>query len=179
MLKKLFSLVIVFALCSSIFAIPVNYGGITVQVESLIGTGSNQTMIVVDWESGLTQSHAWLYQYNGTATVADAFDALAAACDFAWSQSAFVQYINYNDGLESHATANLGWLSFWNKDSGGDWAMNNDGVYVQQLVNGSWSGAVADDFPNWGNAGPAIPTLPEPMTIVLFAIGAFITRRNK
>jgi hypothetical protein len=154
------------------------YAGITVEVESLIGTGSNQTMIMIDWESGLTQSYAWLYKYDDTKFVADAFDAIqAAVTDFQWSQSAFVQYINYDDGSEYHQTINTGWLSFWNKDSG-DWQWNNFGIYEQQLLNGGWSGTIADDYPDWGDVPPTIP-VPEPAAVLLFAIAGCIARRKR
>lgn len=177
-MKSIIRIMVVFSICCTAFAIPISYDGIAVEVESLVGTGSNQTMIVIDWESGLTESHAWLYKYDGSKVVADALDTIqSSVADFEWSQSAFVQYINYNDGSEYHQTVNTGWLSFWNKDSG-NWQWNNLGVYEQQLLNGGWSGTIADDYPDWGDVTPTIP-VPEPAAVLLFAFGAFAARRRK
>lgn len=176
-MKKLVSVMVVFSVCCTAFAMPMEYNGISVEVDSLVGTGSNQTMIVVDWETGLTPSHAWLYQYDGTKFVADALDAIVAVSSFEWSQNAYVEFMNYDDGAEVHQTLNFGWLSFWNKD-GGDWQWNGYGVYEQELVNGSWSGIIADD-PVWGDIAPTIPQIPEPATMLLIAVGAFLARRKK
>ncbi len=169
---------VVFSVCCTAFAMPMSYDGITVEVESLVGTGSNQAMIVIDWEAGLTESHAWFYKYDGTKVVADAFDAIQeAVTGFQWSQTAFVSYINYNDGSEFHQTANIGWLSFWNKDNG-SWVLNDFGVYEQQLLNGGWSGIIADDYPDWGDVPPTVP-VPEPAAVLLFAVGACVARRRR
>ena len=177
-MKSVICIMVVFSICCMTFAAPMSYDGITVEVESLVGTGGNQTMIVVDWETGLTQSHAWLYKYDGAKVVADALDAIqSSVADFQWSQSAFVQYINYDDGSEYHHTINTGWLSFWNKGSE-DWQWDNLGVYQQQLLNGGWSGIIADDYPDWGDVPPTIP-VPEPAAVLLFVVGACIARRRR
>ncbi len=156
----------------------ITYDSQTVDIEGTVGTGTSQTMIVIDWESGITASHAWLYNWNTSAVVADALDAIKTAyASFDWSQSAFVQYINYDDGSENHQTVNTGWLSFWNKDTG-SWATNANGVYEQNLTNGGWSGAIADDYPDWGDVPPTVPT-PEPATLMLVGLGALAVRRKK
>lgn len=177
-MKSVVCIVVVFLIGCTAFATPIVYDGISVEIESLVGTGSNQTMVVIDWKSGLTESHAWLYKYDGTKVVADAFDAIqAAVAGFEWSQTAFVDYINYNDGSEFHQTVNTGWLSFWNKDSG-DWAWNDVGVYEQQLLNGGWSGIIADDYPDWGDVPPTVP-VPEPATVLVIALGTLIAHRRR
>lgn len=178
-MKNFVCTVAVFSICCAVSALPMDYEGISLEVETVVGTGTNQTMIVIDWETGFTQSHAWLYTYDGMKVVADALDAIQSEVpDFQWSGTAFADYINYDDGLEYHHTVNTGWISFWNKDSG-DWALNNLGVYEQQLMNGGWSGSIADDYPDWGDVPPTIPSIPEPNNILIFVSGIYFTLRRR
>ena len=177
-LVTLICLVTILVVCNCSLATLMSYDGQWVEIEGSVGTGSSETMIVIDWESGVTPSHAWLYQWNTNAVVADALDTIKAAYPlFDWSQTAFVQYINYNDGVDNHQTVNTGWLSFWNKDSG-SWATNSAGVYDQLLTDGGWSGAIADDYPDWGDVPPTVP-VPEPVTLVILMLGVsgFIRKR--
>jgi len=49
-----------------------------VALEGTVGSGANESIILVDWDSGVTESHAWLFQWDGVASYGDAFDALMA-----------------------------------------------------------------------------------------------------
>ncbi|MCK5225546.1 MAG: PEP-CTERM sorting domain-containing protein [Planctomycetes bacterium] len=175
--KRVMILMVVLTISTCAMATPVYYDSQWVDIEGEVGTGSCETIIVIDWEYGVTESHAWLYKWNTSVVVSDAYDTIMGVFStFAWSQTAFVDYINYNDGIDNHQTINTGWLSFWNKDSG-NWAMNGEGVYAQALLDGGWSGAIADDYPDWGDVAPTVPT-PEPATIMLLGIGGLLFRRK-
>ena len=85
-----------------------------VLIDGTIGSGANETMIVMDWETGATSSHAWRLQWDGALSYAGALNALMAnVSGFSWSQTSFVQYVNYDEGSENHVTVYEGWLSFW------------------------------------------------------------------
>jgi len=150
-------------------------------VDATIGSGANETLIVIDWETGDTPSHAWLFQWDGALSYADAFDALMLnIVGFSWSQESFVQYMNYDHGLDDHASEALGWLSFWESSDGEIWATTNLGVYEQVLVAGGWVGVNAN-LPDgtWPGDAPVLP-VPEPSTGALLALSLVgITARRR
>ena len=142
-----------------------------VLTDGSVGSGAKQAMIVFDWKSGVTQSHAWLYRWDESATVADAFNAIdAAESAFSWSHAAFVTELDYDDGVDYHMGDRDGWMSFWNSSDGENWTTNNLGVMAQPLVHNEWSGANPIANP-WPGSAPVVPT-PEPATIGLLAAGA-------
>jgi hypothetical protein len=143
-----------------------------VLVDGTIGSGASETMIVIDWETGATSSHAWRFQWDGLLSYADALDALVAnVSDFSWSQTSFVQYVNYDEGSENHVTVAEGWLSFWESGDGETWLDTQLGVYQQVLVDGGWMGVNANLPEIWPGDAPSVPLLvPEPSTGVLVAL---------
>ena len=66
-----------------------------------VGTGSNQAILAVNWAD---TALAWGYRWNGTATVADMMDAIAADDPrFSYSGSGWLNDITFNDGTVSLA----------------------------------------------------------------------------
>jgi hypothetical protein len=144
-----------------------------VLIDGTIGSGANETMIVVDWDTGATSSHAWRFQWDGVLSYADALDALMTNVPgFSWSQTSFVQYVNYDEGSENHVTDFAGWLSFWESSDGEAWLDTQLGVYQQLLVDGGWVGVNANLPENiWPGDAPSVPVLvPEPSSEALFAL---------
>ena len=143
-----------------------------VLTDGTIGSGANETMIVIDWETGATPSHAWRFQWDGLLSYADALDGLATnVSGFSWSQTSFVQYVNYDEGSENHVTVLAGWLSFWESSDGESWATTPEGVYLQPLVDGGWAGVNANLPEVWPGDAPAMPMpVPEPSAALLFAL---------
>lgn len=145
-----------------------------VVVESEVGSGANAAMIVFDWKAGTSPSHAWLYRWDGAATIADAYFAIEAAegGDFAWSGSSFVSFIDYADGDgDAHTTTNSGWLSFWESSNGESWTTLAVGIFDQALADGGWAGANANlEVDGWPGAAPVTP-VPEPATALLLGLG--------
>jgi hypothetical protein len=141
-----------------------------VLIDGTIGSGANETMIVIDWETGATSSHAWRFRWDGLKSYADALDALLAnVSGFSWSQSSFVQYVNYDEGSENHVTVSAGWLSFWESSDGENWLTTNLGVYQQLLVDAGWVGVNANLPEIWPGDAPSLP-VPEPSAEALFAL---------
>lgn len=176
-MKKLVFCVLVLFSAALLQGEVLEYDGENVFIDGTIGSGSFSTMFVIDWQSGVTPSHAWIYEYDGTKTVADGLDALEAEiASFDWSNSSFVSQLDYNDGVDAHTDASGGWVSVWNKDSG-VWITNPVGVMEQELMDGGWSGIVANDY-TWGDAPPAIP-VPEPGMMALVGLGAVLLRRRR
>jgi len=141
-----------------------------VSIDGSIGSGANETMIVIDWETGATPSHAWRLRWDGALSYAGALDALTAnVSGFSWSQTSFVQYVNYDEGSENHVTVSAGWLSFWESDDGVTWLDTQLGVYQQLLVDGGWMGVNANLPEVWPGDAPSVP-VPEPSTGMLVAL---------
>ena len=66
-----------------------------------VGTGSNQAILAVNWAD---TALAWGYRWNGTATVADMMDDIAAADPrFSYTGTGFINDILFNDGTVSLA----------------------------------------------------------------------------
>jgi hypothetical protein len=141
-----------------------------VLIDGTVGSGANETMIVVDWETGATPSHAWRFRWDGLLSYADALDALTAnVTGFSWSQTSFVQFVNYDDGSEQNFSDYPGWLSFWESADGETWIDTQLGVYQQLLVDGGWMGVNANLPEIWPGDAPSLP-VPEPSTGVLVAL---------
>ncbi len=141
-----------------------------VLIDGTIGSGANETMIVIDWETGATSSHAWRFQWDGALSYAGALDTLATnVSGFSWSQTSFVQYVNYDEGSENHVTVYEGWLSFWESTDGENWLDTQLGVYQQPLVDGGWVGVNANLPEIWPGDAPTVP-VPEPSTGTLVAM---------
>ena len=172
-----FALFVVFA-SSPALAIPFT----DVVIDASVGSGSNEAMIVFDWKTGSTPSHAFLFSWDGVATFGTAYDAIeAAVAGFDWSGGNFVSFIDYFDGSEQHETTNDGWLSFWNSADGENWVLNGVGVLEQVLVDGGWAGANpnVDPTSSWPQPPPNVP-VPEPTTGLLMATAllTLCTRRR-
>jgi hypothetical protein len=141
-----------------------------VLIDDTIGSGANETMIVIDWETGATPSHAWRFHWDGVLSYADALDALMTnVSGFSWSQTAFVDYVNYDEGSENHITVPGNWLSFWESGDGENWLTTSLGVYEQLLVDGGWIGVNANLPEIWPGDAPLVP-VPEPSTGILVAL---------
>jgi hypothetical protein len=158
-----------------------------VNVSYWAGTGSNQTVVVVDFAPGAT--YAFGYRWDGNAKGWDALSAIDAAgvlnVDATWwdlYQSHFVNDITYPGAVEC---IGQGWGYFLSAD-GNSWSESLDGVDRQDLVRDAWNGLAFgfyDANNNWAfSRAPATPFLaaPEPGTLtVLLLAGAGLAARRR
>ena len=108
-----------------------------------VGEGSNEAVMAVNWAD---TALAWGYRWNGTATVAEMMDHIAAADPrFSYDGTGFVNDINYIDTAAGMTTP----LSI---TSGNWWGSTNNGFMdmgmSQTLNNG--------DFEKWADSGTGI-----------------------
>lgn len=164
-----------------------------------IGTGSNRAALVIDWNDGsTTESYAWGFRWNGTATGADMLRAIAgfigtnstpATADgtgdpaltlYTQTFAGFgdtVFQLNYlahaEGGFEPDAA---GFWGYYVGDRSNlfpeEWEFSEFGMEDRQLSNNDWDGwSWAPDFDGAAPDQP-VAAVPEPGILVLFALGA-------
>jgi PEP-CTERM motif len=161
----------------------VTYDGLQVDIQESFGSGTNETMLVVDWKSGATPSYAWLYSWSDPATTMDdAIRQLAASEPSQLQYNApqgFVVELNYFDGTEQHIGNTQGFMSIWDSPGTGDGpAFHLDGGVDTPLIAGGWAGidAAGVNPPEFSYPGapPVVPiaaSVPEPGSLVLISLG--------
>jgi hypothetical protein len=164
--------------------------GLDVAVDYWAGSGSNETIVVIDWNKVngpyTTESHAWGFRWDGAAYVSDAL----AAIDTAGALNITTQYDGnffwdafYNNPLidgDNHTSVGdySGW--WWagdTTDGGTTWTGNDAGITTEILGNGKIEGLNLDND-NWTSATLTIPT-PEPCTIMILGLGGLLIKRKK
>lgn len=113
-------------------------------VEFVVGTGANQATLIIDFNDGFTtESFAWGYQWDGVASGADMFLAVAGAdprlspVSFGTGLSGFfISSIDYDDDTDRHSEAGGSFVTF-----------PNDYVSWSYYLSGGFAG---DDTPGAG-----------------------------
>ena len=74
-------------------------------LDFIVGSGSNLSVLVIDFNDGTSQSSfAWGYRWDGTATGQDLLQAVSDAdSNLTFDSTSFVQTINYFDGTTQHS----------------------------------------------------------------------------
>jgi hypothetical protein len=166
-----------------------------VNVRYWVGSGSNQALVVVDFDTGA--NYAFGYRWDGNARAWDAMMALDAggALDanfMNYGAAHFVTDFHYpgaadGDGLSGYTgslSGYLGWGMFVSTD-GNTWTVpGSEGVDDVVLTDGGWMGwswTAFDD--NWNAVRlPTTPlATPEPATLAVLALGglAMTWRRRR
>ena len=104
-----------------------------------VGTGSNEAVLAVNWAD---TALAWGYRWNGTATVADMMDGIAAADPrFSYTGTGMLNDILFNDGTVSLAVTPGNW-----------WGSTNNGIMDMGLGQTLSDG----DFEKWADPAAGV-----------------------
>ena len=161
-------------------------------VEFWVGSGSNRSVFVVDFQANTPSSFAWGFRWDGDATGADALRAVEAA-DWNLSGAIFGSGAGtYLDSMTYHhpttratyegATWPNGWWSFWTKTPGSDWVESQVGAGSTTLTNEgwtAWSYNVGTDFNPPAPNEPGAAPVPEPATLAALGLGALALLRRR
>lgn len=186
---------------TSLCADVVDFASYQIDVDATVGTGANASVLVVDWDiyGGPYNSpaHAFLYQWDGSATLLDMLTAFQDAGVFTFTGTAFIGQISYTDADgDSHANPSPGnWelasgtnpFGTWEgyDPSNLDWDFNAGGADVELLADGQFEGMNAafwDPNNNWQRVGTplSVPVVPEPTSVALLTLsGAVVLRRRR
>jgi hypothetical protein len=167
--------------------------GLDVVVDYWAGSGSNETLVVIDWNllNGpyATESHAWGFRWDGAAYVSDALSAINAAGALNITTQyggGFLGDAYYNNPLidsDNHTSA--GFTGWWwtggTTDGGASWNANADGINVTALADGRIEGFnLVTNYDEWlvGDTTLTIP-VPEPCALSILALGGLLIFRKK
>ncbi|RLB33561.1 MAG: hypothetical protein DRH12_18265 [Deltaproteobacteria bacterium] len=178
-------------------ASPYNFNGTWVDVDAWTGTGSNETILVVDWNrldngpATVSESHAFGYRWDGTAYESDMLSAFNDAGILTVTTGyggAFVLNIKYNDvedgeyhqhieegswNLASTSDPNARWGTWGDSE----WDFNKAGITEELLADGQYEGINAimwfGSLPDYADDQLDIPfaTVPIPGAVWLLGSG--------
>jgi len=180
--KNVISLIvaIVLAVVSGVDALTYTGG-----VEYLVGSGSNQATIAIDFDLG--NSFLFTYQWEDTATGWDALTAITTdealdieSTSYSWGE--LISDFDYPGGVEYvyDPADSVGW-HYYLSDDNENWASSMVGVTDRALTDGAWDSWVWTNYePDWGPAyrGPGEAPIPEPATFLLLCLGGLGLRRR-
>jgi hypothetical protein len=153
-------------------------------IQGVVGSGPNVSYLVIDWNDGKAPATmAWEYRWNGTYTIAEMMDAIAAADSrFAKDPAVgggFLSDAGYdinNDGSDPLTKTDTsdhynlgggGWWSIaqsptwsgtrtgWSGNGGIGTTIQNDEMYLIE-AGGGW-GSLPPGYPGWPGNGPGTP----------------------
>lgn len=127
---------------TTVLAAHYDFNGTLIEIDGWFGTGANESVVVIDWNDTngpyVTESHAWGYRWDGSATVKDALLAIEAggslSLEFAFG-GGFLNHAWYDDGIDTHTTDGYaGWVwSGSTADGGETLVLNGGGLDVEPL----------------------------------------------
>ncbi|MBN2212567.1 MAG: hypothetical protein JW709_14310 [Sedimentisphaerales bacterium] len=176
-------------------ATPYSFNNVWVHVETELGSGANETILVIDWNrldhgwDTISESHAFLYRWDGDKTVADMladFDT-ANILDVTFTYGgAAAGFISYYDGVENHfhieesswnSASTTDPFAYWGGwgDPASGWDWNQGGIDVEMLADGQFEGINATVYyislPEYADTQLDIPIVPEPACLTFLVIG--------
>ncbi len=180
----------------------VSFAGYDIEVDASVGSGANTTVLVVDWDTFggpyASPSHAFLYRWDGDATVLDLLTAFQDDGVFSFTAGfggGFLFNLTYTDADgDTHTNPVDGnWelasgthpLGVWEGFdlTNPDWAFSVLGIDEEPLADGQFEGINAvffDPDNNFERVGSplSVPIVPEPGTAALIACGVLLFGRR-
>ena len=170
------------------------FQGVDIAIDHFIGTGDNETVLVVDWNlidtgpTTLSSSHAFSYRWNGNQTVLDmlnAFDnagVLDVTTGYGGAFLLNIEYIGPDSEAHSHTesgswnlASTLNPNANWGTWNNSEWDFNTMGIDVEPLADGQFEGINAILFFGTPSAYVDdqldIPLVPAPVTAAAGTLG--------
>ena len=184
-----------------------DFQGYWVDVDAWAGSGSNETILVVDWNGldhgaeTVSPSHAFGFRWEGQATEYDMFTEFQNIGIFTFSVNdygaLYLKNLAYEDPEEITNThfhiedgswnlgSSLDPYARWGTWGDSDWYFNEGGIDEEWLANGQFEGVNA--FMYFGTPPEGadlsyqldIPLVPEPMTVSLLGWGGLFLFRKR
>jgi hypothetical protein len=178
--KSLASMIFILAVSSIVSAYTID----DVQIEYWSGLGSNQAIVIIDFDTD--QNYAFGFRWNTSGNTSyDALVAIDAAGAFDmesyWDEGIIGYYITNMDYLG--ATKRGKGASFFTSTDGATWNSSWVGASDNTLVNGAFDGWAYGDWAqdeqnNWYFTGTVTTPAPEPITVAMLALGALFFRKK-
>ncbi len=124
-----------------------------VNVEGWVGTGQNEAMFVVDFDSdpvGMDSTFAWGINFEGDSINGEEILSLIAQSNSNFSYTllgVFLNNIVYEKNGQAYTNPNSGWFSIIESANGENWEWNM-GI-SDNIGNGQWYGMVAMNTETW------------------------------
>ncbi len=121
----------------------------TIITENTYGSGSNQVLCVVDFDSdtvGTDSSFAWILQFDCDSLSGDSILHALASYDSNFNvdiTSGFLNNISYTQASQTYTNPNVGWFAIYESTDGQHWDWN--GGLTDSVGNMGWIGFVAMD----------------------------------
>ena len=164
------------------------YGFDDVIIEYWAGTGTNEAIIVVDFDNNANCAFGYRWDVLETKTSYDALLAIDAA-------GAFTMTSHWDDGEQGYFVDDLDYLaiqkrgtdlSFFDSSDGQTWSSSWVGASDNDLANGDWDGWTFGEWVwigpgdwDWEFTGTVTTPVPEPATMLMLAFGGVLFRHKK
>lgn len=186
----------------------IDFAGYQIDIDATVtdasvtdGLGDFASVLVIDWDTFggpyASPAHAFLYRWDGSASVLDMLNAFQDAGVFTFTGTSFLGNINYTDtdGDVHTNPVNGNWelasgtnpLGEWEgfDTTNPDWDFNLGGMDLETLTDGQFEGinaAFYDPDNGYARVGTplTVPIVPEPSSAMLIAgLAGLVLRRRR